>query len=301
MQTKALITGITGQDGRYLAELLCSKGYVVHGVSRRSPDELPAEFVDREDIVIHRQHADEQFWAELIGGVQPAEIYHLAADSFVPNSWDHPIENLEINTGTTSRILEAMRHEQPTAKLVNACSREIFGNVHGESANEETPMAPITPYGIHKAAARWLVHAYRDRYGLFATNAILFNHESPRRGRQFVTRKITSHVAEIKFGLKHELKLGNLDACRDWGYAGDFVIAMWQMLQHESPEDFVLGTGQLYSIRQFVEMAFAAAGLQWDQFVRCTEEFNRAQDAGAIRADIGKAQRLLNWQPSRRP
>ncbi len=299
MNRTALITGISGQDGSYLAQLLLDKGYQVHGYSRRPPGNLGSAEVVADRLHIHRfDPRDETAWNHLLQTIQPQELYHLAADSFVPNSWKQPVIHHDTNVGLPLRLLEAIRHHSPQTRLLNACSREVFGNCPQVLVNEHTPMNPTTLYGISKAASRWSVQAYRNHYGLFACNAILFNHESPRRGTSFVTRKITNAAAKIAHGLADCVELGNTQTERDWGYAPDFVDGMWRMLQLETPEDFVLGTGQLHSIEDFAKLAFAAAGLAWQRYVRSVPHYVRRLEATTVAADYAKARRLLNWQPT---
>lgn len=297
MKKTALITGIKGQDGSFLAELLLQKGYTVHGVTR-SPSRFSANLGNiARSIQLHSFSRDVSFWNTLVEELQPTELYHLAANSFVPSSWDDPLANLDVNTGTTTRILEAVRRHSPETRVLNACSREIFGIPSESVANEDTVMRPHTPYGIHKAAGRWLVKSYVERYGVFASNAILFNHESPRRPAEFVTRKITKHAAEISLGIKDRLELGNHHALRDWGYAGDFVKAMWLALQIDTPEDFVIGTGVVHSIADFASKAFARVDLHWEDYLVSNEKFSRQRDSLVLAADISKAERLLGWRP----
>lgn len=306
---KALITGISGQDAWYLARQLLARGYEVHGFTRGRLHE-PIVGERGESIHVHSaqsaaRHAltegtelqPHEVLTTVIRDVQPDELYHFAADSFVPRGWEQPIENLEANAGLTIRILEDIRNFSPHTRLLNACSREIFGGAAEGLVNEQTELRPISPYGINKAASRWTVNAYRERYSLFATNAILFNHESPRRGEKFVTRKITKRVAEIATGTECALELGNLQARRDWGFAGDYVDAMWRMLQIDAPEDFVLGTGITHSIEEFAARAFARVGLDWRACVRCSDHLVRSHDPAGIAADISKAKDLLGWTP----
>ncbi|MCA9192700.1 MAG: GDP-mannose 4,6-dehydratase [Planctomycetales bacterium] len=298
MRCTALITGITGQDGSYLAELLLSRGYRVHGYTRRQPNNLGNVAHLEWQLDLHRFPADEQqCWDDLLAKIQPDEVYHLAAESFVPNGWDSPCHNMESNLGLTIHILEAIRRHAPQAKFLNACSREIYGRQISGMVNEKTPMNPLSPYGINKASSRWMVQAYRERYGMFGVNAILFNHESPRRPQSFVTRKITSSVARIVCGLQQHLELGNLAAVRDWGFAGEYVSGLYQMLQIGTPEDFVLGTGRLHSIEDFVRSAFQVVDLDWREYVQVTPELMRATDTPGVAADCTKAQRLLDWNP----
>lgn len=293
MSRRTLITGVTGQDGSLLAELLSGKGHEVHGVTRRQ-DAVACE--GSVPVQLHVLGPNRSL-NEVVAEIQPEEIYHFAADSFVPNGWERPVENVQSNYTMTLDLLEAVREFCPSARLVNACSREVFGKLFDGMANEETEMRPTTPYGINKAASRWMTNAYRDRYGLFATNAILFNHESPRRGENFVTRKVSKGVAEIKLGLADRLQLGATTARRDWGYAGDFVEAMWRMLQIDEPHDFVIGTGVTHSIEDLVRLGFDCVSLDWRQYVEGKPELARVNDANTIAADISKARNLLGWQP----
>lgn len=297
MNPIAVITGISGQDGSYLAEFLLSKGYTVHGVTRGSRESLGCSEHLRSRLTIHQMATPDSDWNQLLGRIRPQEFYHFAADSFVPNGWQDPLQNLESNAGLPLRILEAIRHQSPTTRLVNACSREIFGSLAGPMADENTPMQPTTPYGINKAASRWMLAGYRDRYDLFAANAILFNHESPRRSPKFVTRKISKRVAEIACGQAQTLELGSLSVQRDWGFAGDYVDAMWRMLQIENAQDFVIGTGQLHSIERFAQLAFAQVGLNWQDHVTSVDHLTRTNDSLGTAACIDRAQQQLGWQP----
>jgi len=299
MQRTALITGITGQDGSYLAELLLQKEYIVHGHSRRPAGEHGAAQHLADRLVMHRFAVNEQSaWNRLLAELQPTELYHLAADSFIPNSWSEPLGTLAINTGLPLRLMEAIRQHSPHTRFLNACSREIFGICHASVANEQTEMNPNTLYGISKAASRWAVQTYVQRYGIFATNAILFNHESPRRGHAFVTRKISSAAAMIAHGLASSVQLGDIKVQRDWGYAGDYVEAMWRMLQTAEPGDFVLGTGHLHTIEEFARIAFAAAGLTSRRYVQTVPSLLRGTEPTPIAADIGKARERLGWEPA---
>lgn len=294
----ALVTGISGQDGSYLAELLLEKGYTVHGYTR-CESELGCSEHLRNSLTLHSfAPIDELKWGELFASTKPTEIYHLAADSFVPNGWTDPVGNVESNLRLTIRIVEAARRHSPQSKIMNACSREVFGCTDLAKANEDTPMNPITPYGVNKAASRWFCTSYREKYGMFVASAILFNHESPRRPISFVTRKITHGAARIANSDAEHLELGSVEAERDWGFAGDFVDAMWRMLQLEQAEDFVLGTGQTYSIAKFAELAFSAVGLEWKKHVVSNANFHRARDTNALAADCSKAADLLGWQPT---
>ena len=298
MKRTALITGISGQDGSYLAELLLAKGYVVHGYSRDTLGDLGCSQHLQNDLTIHRFAANNQHkWERLLAVVRPDELYHLAANSFVPASWQDPVANNDANYGLTARILEALRKVSPTTRLLNACSSEVFGHRDndGTGLNEDSPICPVSPYGISKAASKWLVASYRREYDMHVSNAILFNHESPRRDPNFVTRKITLAVARIKHGFEDHVSLGDLDAVRDWGYAGDYVDGMWRMLQLDQAEDFVLGTGKLVSIREFAAQAFSTAGLDWQDYVRIDPGLVRVRDNKRVFADCGKAESMLEW------
>ncbi|MCR9291424.1 MAG: GDP-mannose 4,6-dehydratase [bacterium] len=299
MAKVALITGIRGQDGFYLADSLLAQGVNVHGVTRTPATQPGNEALDKRIHLHFVSDREEPYQGieMLIEYLCPDEIYHLAADSFVPSSWEKPAANLQINAGLTARILEAVRRYSPYTRIVNACSREIFGTCCDSQANESTSMSPVTPYGISKAASRWLTHAYRERYGLFATNAILFNHESPRRPEKFVTRKISAGVAKIALNLSNSIQLGNMSAMRDWGFAGDYVDAMIRMLQLDRPEDFVLGTGAVHSISDFASIAFQYVGLDWRKYVQWNPQLARPGDAASLAADSSKARQLLGWVP----
>lgn len=299
----ALITGISGQDGSYLAEQLLADGWEVHGITRSRTGKLGCSSHLAGRIRVHSLGTvgDTDRLNGLRGileQLQPDELYHFAADSFVPNGWENPLANLQSNTGFTIQILEAIRQCCPEIRMVNACSREVFGSWFDGFASEETEMRPATPYGINKAASRWMVNAYRDRYGLFVTNAILFNHESPRRGGEFVTRKVAIKAAEIALGLSSKVTLGNLQARRDWGFAGDFVDAMRRMLKLREPEEFVIGTGTTHSIQQLVEKAFSFVGLDWREHVTTRPQLARLNDGFSLAADITKARKWLNWSPT---
>ncbi|GAB5402119.1 MAG: GDP-mannose 4,6-dehydratase [Aureliella sp.] len=296
---RALVTGVSGQDGFYIAELLIGLGYEVHGATRGNAPKRLSEIRDRHAgrVAVHSySQEDPTCWRTLIERIEPHEVYHLAADSFVPNGWDDPIANSVTNYHPVLELLEAIRDISPRTKLLNACSREVFGNAATLAANETTPMRPTTMYGIHKAASRWAVETYRERYGLLVCSAILFNHESPRRPENFVTRKITKAAAEISRGLRDSLELGNTSAQRDWSYAGDIVDAMHRMMQLEQPEDFVLGSGTPASISQFAEHAFKAVSLDWRNFVKESTKLHRGNESGVITADSSKAITYLKWR-----
>ncbi len=295
----ALITGITGQDGSYLAQHLLAKGYDVVGVVRRTSHdsyERIGGFLDRVTIV-PADLLDQHSLTSVIRDVKPDEIYNLAAQSFVPTSWTQPVLTGEFTALGVTRILEAARLAFPEAKFYQASSSEMFGKAVETPQTENTPFYPRSPYGVAKTYGHWITVNYRESYGLFAVSGILFNHESPRRGLEFVTRKITDAVARIKLGLADELRLGNLDAKRDWGYAGDYVEAMWLMLQQESPEDFVIGSGETHSVKEFVQIAFAHVDMEWEPYVKVDPAFMRPAEVEILLADPSKAKRVLNWEP----
>jgi GDPmannose 4,6-dehydratase len=296
---KALITGITGQDGSYLAELLLAKGYTVVGVVRRTSHhsyERIEHLLDRIEIV-PADLLDQHSLTMVIQEAQPDEVYNLAAQSYVPTSWSQPVLTGEFTALGVTRILEAVRLVCPTARFYQASSSEMFGRVTETPQRESTSFYPRSPYGVAKAYGHWITVNYRESYGLYAVSGILFNHESPRRGIEFVTRKVTDGVARIKLGLATELRLGNLDARRDWGFAGDFVDAMWRMLQRPSAEDYVVGTGVGHSVRELVETAFAHAGLDWQKYVTVDPRFIRPAEVDLLLADPSKARRELGWEP----
>jgi GDPmannose 4,6-dehydratase len=302
---KALVTGITGQDGSYLAELLLAKGYEVHGLVRRSstfntrridhlyvdPHETGARF-----FLHYGDLSDSGQLSHLIYNLQPEEVYHLAAQSHVRVSFDMPEYTGDVTGLGVTRLLEAIRRSGIKTKFYQASSSELFGD-SPPPQNEATPLRPRSPYAAAKLYGYWMVRNYREAYGLFAVNGILFNHESPRRGETFVTRKITRAVARIKLGLQEKLYLGNLDARRDWGYAPDFVEAMWLMLQQESPEDFVIATGEAHSVREFLAEAFAHVNLDWRDYVEIDPKYFRPTEVDFLWGDAGKAKSILGWQP----
>jgi GDPmannose 4,6-dehydratase len=295
----ALITGITGQDGSYLAELLLDKGYRVVGVVRRSsttPYERIAHLVDRIELV-SADLLDQTSLTDVVQSTAPDEIYNLAAQSFVQTSWNQPVLTGEFTALGVTRMLEALRKAAPRARFYQASSSEQFGKVVETPQRESTPFYPRSPYGVAKVYGHWITVNYRESFDLFAVSGILFNHESPRRGLEFVTRKISDGVARIKLGLQRELRLGNLDARRDWGFAGDYVEAMWRMLQLESPDDFVIGTGDTYSVREFCDAAFGAVGLDYREFVVQDERFFRPAEVDLLVADPAKAKTVLEWTP----
>ena len=300
MTKRAVITGITGQDGSYLAELLLDKGYRVVGVVRRSS----APNLERIEHLVDRLELrpadllDELSIIRLIEDVRPHEFYNLAAMSFVPASWDQPLLTGEFNSLGVTRVLEAIRHVDPSIRLYQASSSEMFGKVREVPQNELTPFHPRSPYGVSKVFGHYITVNYRESYNLFACSGILFNHESPRRGLEFVTRKVSDGVARIKLGLADSLSLGNLDACRDWGFAGDYVRAMWLMLQQEQPEDFVVASGVAHSVRDLVELAFGHVGLRWQDYVRTDPKLIRPAEVDHLIGDATKARTVLGWAPA---
>ena len=299
MPKRALITGITGQDGSYLAELLLDKGYDVFGIVRRSSapnlwriehlldriDLRPADLLDQLSLI------------RVIADVKPHELYNLAAMSFVPASWDQPLLTGEFNAQGVTRMLEAIRHVDSSIRLYQASSSEMYGKVREVPQTELTPFYPRSPYGVSKVFAHYITVNYRESYDMFAVSGILFNHESPRRGIEFVTRKVTDGVARIKLGLSDHLSLGNLDAQRDWGFAGDYVRAMWLMLQQDRPDDYVIATGESHSVRELVEVAFEHVGLDWQKFVRLDPRFLRPAEVDHLIGDCSKAKSALGWRP----
>ncbi|MGE0555835.1 MAG: GDP-mannose 4,6-dehydratase [Gemmatimonadales bacterium] len=297
---RALITGVTGQDGSYLAEHLLGKGYEVLGVVRRTSHhsyERIDHLLDRVEIVT-ADLLDQHSLTQVIGKHQPDEVYNLAAQSFVPTSFTQPVLTGEFTALGVTRILEAIRLAHPRAKFYQASSSEMFGKVVETPQSERTSFHPRSPYGVAKVYGHWITVNYRESYGLYAVSGILFNHESPRRGIEFVTRKVSDAVARIKLGLARELKLGNLDARRDWGFAGDYVDAMWRMLQQPEPDDYVIGTGETHSVRELVEIAFAHVGLDYREYVKTDPSFLRPAEVDLLVADPSKARRLLGWEPT---
>src|SRR6266550_4518327 len=297
MAKRALITGVTGQDGSYLAELLLEQGYEVTGIVRRSSapnlwriehllDRIelrPADLLDQLSLV------------KVIAEVRPHELYNLAAMSFVPASWDQPMLTGEFNAQGVTRVLEAIRQVDTSIKLYQASSSEMFGKVREVPQTEATPFYPRSPYGVSKAYGHYITVNYRESYNLFAVSGILFNHESPRRGLEFVTRKVTDGVARIKLGMAESLSLGNLGACRDWGFAGDYVRAMWLMLQQAEPDDYVIATGIAHSVQDLVEVAFGHVGLDWQQYVKLDPKFIRPAEVDHLIGDSSKARTNLKW------
>jgi GDPmannose 4,6-dehydratase len=296
---RALITGITGQDGSYLAELLLEKGYQVYGMVRRAS----TENFERIEHLRDRLHLvqgdllDQTSLLEALAESQPDEVYNLAAQSFVPTSWNQPVLTGEFSAMGVTRLLEAVRRFDPKIRFYQASSSEMFGKVRESPQNELTPFYPRSPYGVSKVYGHWITVNYRESYGLFACSGILFNHEGPRRGLEFVTRKVTNAVARIKLGLEKELRLGNMAAQRDWGFAGCYVRAMWLMLQQEEPGDYVVGTGVTHTVKDLVELAFACVGLDWQKHVVTDPRFLRPADVDHLCADASKARRVLGWEP----
>ncbi len=300
MAKRALITGITGQDGSYLAEFLLAQGYEVHGVVRRSSTEggeRISHIVDR----VHLHQADlldQSSLASAISESEPTEIYNLAAQSFVPTSWKQPVLTAEFTGIAVTRLFEAMRSVKSDARIYQASSSEMYGRVLEVPQNEVTPFYPRSPYGVAKVYGHYITVNYRESYDMFAVSGILFNHESPRRGLEFVTRKISNGVARIKLGLDTELHLGNRDAQRDWGFAGDYVQAMWMMLQQDEPDDYVIATGETHSVQEFVEIAFGHAGLNWEEHVKLDPKFIRPAEVDLLIGDPSKAKAQLGWEPT---
>ncbi len=295
----ALITGITGQDGSYLAELLLDEGYRVVGMTRRTSTDVHeriGHIVDRLEIV-SGDLLDQSSMTSIVADVRPNEIYNLAAQSFVPTSWQQPVLTGEFTALGVTRVLESIRAVDPSIRFYQASSSEMFGKVQATPQNEGTPFYPRSPYGVAKLYGHWITINYRESYGLYAVSGILFNHESPRRGKEFVTRKISDGVARVKLGLANELRLGNLDAQRDWGFAGDYVRAMWLMLQQARAEDYVVATGRTHAVREFVRLAFAAVDLDWERYVVVDPRYYRPAEVDLLVGDPGKARRELGWEP----
>ena len=296
---KALITGITGQDGSYLAEFLLAKGYEVYGIIRRtSSDNFERIEPIRNRIQFFQADLlDEVSLRQAVHAVKPDEIYNLAAQSFVPTSWQQPVLTAEFTAIGVCRLLEAMRAMCPTAKFYQASSSEMFGKVREVPQTEETPFYPRSPYGVAKVFGHHITVNYRESYGMYAVSGILFNHESPRRGLEFVTRKITDGAARIKLGLAKDLKLGNLDSQRDWGFAGDYVRAMWMMLQEKKPRDYVVATGEMHTVREFAEIAFNCVGLKYQDYVKTDPSFIRPAEVDQLLGDPTRVKTELGWKP----
>jgi GDPmannose 4,6-dehydratase len=296
---RALITGITGQDGSYLAELLLAKGYEVVGIVRRTSHhsyERIEHLLDRIEVMA-ADLLDQHSLTMVLQDSRPDEVYNLAAQSYVPTSWTQPVLTGEFTALGVTRILEAIRLVHPATRFYQASSSEMFGRVTETPQRESTSFYPRSPYGVAKVYGHWITVNYRESYNLYAVSGILFNHESPRRGIEFVTRKVTDGVARIKLGLASELRLGNLDARRDWGFAGDYVEAMWLMLQQPEPQDYVVGTGRTHSVRELVEVAFGHVGLDWQRYVKTDPRFVRPAEVDLLQADPSKARRELGWSP----
>lgn len=300
---KALITGITGQDGSYLAEFLLDKGYEVHGIVRNSATENPNHRFCRinhilEKLTLHSASLENyaSIW-NVVEKVKPDECYHLAAISFVSYSFEDPFSTINTNVNGTLSVLSAIKERALHCRYYFAGTSEMFGNVSQTPQNENTQFYPCSPYGISKVTGYHLTRNFRESYNMFALSGILFNHESPRRGYEFVTRKITTTIAKIKLGLVKELRLGSLEPKRDWGFAGDYVRAMWLMLQQDIPEDYVIASGECHSVREFVEIAFTSVDLDWKEYVKIDEKFYRPTEVSELRGDYSKAKKKLNWEP----
>jgi GDPmannose 4,6-dehydratase len=299
-QKVALVTGITGQDGSYLAEFLLEQGYRVYGMVRRSSlsnFERINHLIGKIELV-QGDLLDEFSLTSVLKETRPQEVYNLAAQSFVPTSWAQPVLTSQFTAIGVTKLLEAIRLVDPSIKFYQASSSEMFGKVRETPQTELTPFYPRSPYGVSKVYGHYITVNYRESYGLFACSGILFNHESPRRGLEFVTRKVTDGVARIKLGLSEELRLGNLDAKRDWGFAGDYVKAMWLMLQHSQPDDFVISTGETHSVRELVQIAFSHVDLDWEKYVKVDKAFLRPAEVDLLVGDSSKAKDRLGWEPS---
>ena len=303
MEKRALITGITGQDGSYLSKLLLEKGYKVYGLMRRAVDRSMKN-LEELGLVSSIEFLDGELTDEcsLIHAVKvsrPDEVYNLGAQSFVGTSWDNPIYTTEVNAFGPLKLLNILRHLQPGAHFYQASTSEMFGNSHHNGLQtEETPFHPRSPYAISKLYAHWITVNYRESYGMFACSGILFNHESPLRGKEFVTRKITDGIARIKYGLADALYLGNIDSKRDWGFAGDYVEAMWLMLQQKEPRDFLVSTGETHSVEEFIELAFSYAGIKdWRKYVKVDQRYMRPADVFALHGHSTKTKEILGWEP----
>ena len=299
MAKRALITGITGQDGSYLAELLLDKGYEVYGIARRlsAPNNWRIEHLMDRITVLPGDLLDQLSLLKVIDEVRPQEIYNLAAMSFVPASWDQPMLTGEFNSQGVTRMLDAVRRVDPSIRFYQASSSEMYGKVREVPQTELTPFYPRSPYGVSKVFGHYITVNYRESYNLFAVSGILFNHESPRRGLEFVTRKVTDGVARIKLGMKDKLGLGNLDAQRDWGFSGDYVYAMWLMLQQDRPDDYVISTGISHSVKELVQIAFERVGLDWEKHVELDPAFLRPAEVDHLLGDCSKAKKELGWEP----
>jgi GDPmannose 4,6-dehydratase len=299
MIRRALITGITGQDGSYLAELLLARGYEVHGMVRRSSEEKFERIAHiRDRVALHQGDLLDQYSiASLLERIEPQEVYNLAAQSFVPTSWNQPVLTGEFTALGVTKMLEAIRHTAPSTRFYQASSSEMFGRVRETPQNELTPFYPRSPYGVAKAYGHFITVNYRESFGIFAVSGILFNHESPRRGLEFVTRKVSDGVARIRLGLTDKLSLGNLDARRDWGFAGDYVEAMWLMLQRDHARDFVVATAETHSVRELCQIAFARADLDWEKHVVIDPTLIRPAEVDLLTGDPSLVRRELGWEP----
>jgi GDPmannose 4,6-dehydratase len=299
-KSTALITGVTGQDGSYLAEFLLDKGYDVLGMVRRSSTINFSRIAHIQDHItlVSGDMLDEPSLIAILREYHPSEVYNLAAQSYVPTSWKQPVFTGEVTALGVTRILDAIRIVDPGTRFYQASSSEMFGKVRETPQKETTPFYPRSPYGVAKVYGHWITVNYRESYGMHATSGILFNHESPRRGLEFVTRKVTHGVARIKRGLDSELRLGNLESRRDWGYAGDYVRAMWLMLQQDRPDDYVIATGETHSVRELCEVAFGHVGLDWHEYVVQDERFMRPAEVDMLVGDASKAGRVLGWEPA---
>ena len=303
----ALITGITGQDGSYLAEQLLAKGYIVHGTVRRSSvintsriDHLISDFDNNKKLILHYSDLlDPGSVSNLINKIQPDEVYNLAAQSHVAVSFENPIFTSQIGTLGSISLLEAIRNNDKEIKFYQASSSEMYGGAIEESLNEQSKFDPKSPYAVSKLFAHEITKVYRESYDIFAVNGLLFNHESSRRGETFVTRKITKAVGRIKFGIQNKLTLGNLEASRDWGFAGDYTHAMWKMMQHKVPEDWVIATGETHTVKEFLEKAFTYVDLDWNDYVQSSEDYFRPNEVNYLLGDPGKAKKLLKWKPEK--
>ena len=299
MGKRALITGVTGQDGSYLAEFLLSKDYEVYGMVRRTSTVRyeRIQHIQNQINIVQGDMGDHASLITAISTIQPDEIYNLAAQSFVPTSWNQPVFTGDITGLGVTRILDAVRSVNPQIKYYQASSSEMFGKVREVPQNESTPFYPRSPYGVAKVYGHWITVNYRESYGLFTCSGILFNHESPRRGLEFVTRKVTHHVAMIKLELANEIRIGNLESQRDWGYAGDYVRAMWLMLQQNEPDDYVIATGKTHSVERLLEVAFGHVGLNWRDYTVQDPQFMRPAEVDLLVGDATKANQELGWQP----
>ncbi len=296
---RALITGITGQDGSYLAEFLLDKGYEVYGIVRRSSLEKydRIEHITEKIKFVEGDLTDQSSLDQAVQQIQPDEIYNMAAQSFVPVSWNQPVLTADVTGLGVLRVMEAIRKHSPKTKFLQASSSEMFGKVVEKPQTEKTPFHPRSPYGVAKVFGHHITVNYRESYGIFACSSICFNHESPRRGCEFVTRKVTQHVAKIKLGLAGKLKMGNLDAQRDWGFAGDYIRAMWLMLQQPQADDYVIATGETHSVQELLEVAFSFVGLDWRNYVEIDPKLVRPAEVDYLCGDSSKARRVLGWKP----